>query len=324
MTQFWIIAALLVILAAAILLWPTLRRRKSGAQRSWVGILVALATPVLAIGIYAAVTNWDPEAANRSAADWAAIGRERARAGDYYGARVAYIAAFERTPVPSNALKLALAESLIMTDPESLLGEAGFLVEQVLAAEPNNTAALFYGAMAAGQRGELANARERFSRLLAAGLPRDIEDIVRAQLAAIAAAEAGGDAAQPTQPGESAGKVVRVRVTLGEGRSLPADLGPQARLYVFARRQDSPAPVAVKFFSPSAIPVEVTLSDAESPMAGVAGAQLSSLSEVSLEATLSSNGDARGQAGDLQAGPVMATVGSDDVVELVLDHVKTD
>ena len=50
MTQFWIIATLLVVLAAAILFFPTLLRRKSGAQWSAVGILVAVATPLFAIG----------------------------------------------------------------------------------------------------------------------------------------------------------------------------------------------------------------------------------------------------------------------------------
>jgi len=330
LTQFWIIAVLLVVLAAAILFWPTLRRRKSGARWSWVGIFVAIATPLLALGIYSSVTNWEPEVADRSAAEWAEIGRQYAQADDYFGARMAYINAYERTPVPSNALKLALAESLIMTDPDSLLGAAGTLIEEVLAAEPNNVAALFYGALASTQRGELANARERFSRLLASELPPNIEDLVRKQIAAIAAAEAGASGGAATDaagdaalPGPSAGKSVRVRVTLGEGQSMPA-LGPQARLYVSARQQAGAPPVAVKLLPPSAIPGEFTLSDADAipGMAAMSG-MLSSLSEALVTARLSSTGDAAGQAGDLYA-ELTTPVGSDEVVELVLDRVQTE
>jgi hypothetical protein len=51
------------------------------------------------------------------------------------------------------------------------------------------------------------------------------------------------------------------------------------------------------------------------------GRQLSSVEEVAVTARISANGDATGQPGDLQAEPVTARVGSDDVVELVIDSV---
>ena len=327
MTQFWIIATLLVVLAAAILFFPTLRRRKSGAQWSAVGILVAVATPLFAIGIYSAVTTWDPEATDRSSEEWAAVGRERFQAEDYFGARVAYIAAYERTPVPSNALKMSLAESLIITEPETLLGAAGMLVEEVLAAEPSNIRALFYGALAATQRGELANARERYSRMLGADLSPEIAQIVRTQIATLAAAEAGagGAASAAAEDGghpAAAGKTVRVRVRLAEGRSMP-DLGPQALLFLSARPDANAAPVAVQRLPASAIPGEFVLSDADAipGMAAMSGGRLSGLSEVLVTARLSSNGDARGQTGDLYAERTVQ-VGSDEIFELVLDRTQ--
>lgn len=325
MTAFWLVAVLLAVLAAVILFLPTLRRRGAGGRWSVAGIAVAVATPFVAIGIYSAVTTWDSEAAGRSSAEWAAIGRDRFVAEDYIAARMAYIAAYERTPAPSNALKMGLAEALIITEPDSLLGAAGMLVEEVLAAEPSNVSALFYGALAATQRGELANARERFSRMLASDLPPDVEGIVRRQIAAITAAEAAasggapGDIGDATQSEAGAGKTVRVRVRLGDGRSLP-ELGPQAKLFVSARPLQGGPPVAANDFAP-VIPGEFTLSDADSAMATVTGARLSSSSEVRVMARLSSNGDAMGQAGDLLSEPVTAQVGSDEVIELVLDRV---
>jgi hypothetical protein len=324
LTAFWIAAALLTVVAAAILFLPTLRRRRVGERWSAANILVAATTPLVAIGIYSGVTTWNPEIANRSSAEWAAIGRDRFLAEDYAAARTAYIAAYETTPAPSNALKMSLAEALIITEPESLLGTAGMLVEDVLAAEPGNVGELFYGALAATQRGDLANARERFSRMLALDLPPRIEELVRAQVAALAAAEsaASGGGVAPnggeTQQDPPAGKSLRVRVSLGEGRSMP-ELGPQARLFISARATQGAAgpPVAALQLPPSAIPGEFTLSDADSLM----GRQLSSVEEVAVTARISANGDATGQPGDLQAEPVTARVGSDDVVELVIDSV---
>lgn len=323
MTAFWIVAGLLCVLAATILFVPTLlRRRKAGAGWSITGIAAALATPLLALAIYSAVTTYDPELASLSSEEWAAMGRERFLAEDYESARIAYMTAFERTPVPSNELKLGLAESLIFTEPESLTAEAGMLVEDVLSAEPDNMRALFYGALGATQRGELANARDRWSRMLAFELPPEIEKIVREQMAALSAggaADAGAAAAldDETQPVPAAGESIRVRVSLGEGRSMPA-LGPQARLFVSARAaQGGGPPVAALQLAPSAVPGEFTLSDANSLM----GRALSSVDAVVVTARLSANGDALGQPGDLYAEPVTARVGSDEVVELVIDSV---
>lgn len=324
MTAFWLIAVVLALSAGAILFLPTLRRRGAGEGWSVAGVAAAVVVPLAAIGIYAAVTNWDPAATERSSEDWAAIGRERFLAEDYYGARLAYIAAYERTPVPTNALKMSLAESLIITQPDTLLGAAGMLVEEVLAAEPTNVNALFYGALAATQRGELANARERFTRMLAADLPPDIENLVQRQIAAITAAEAGAsgvaaaESGDGTQP-DAAAKTVRVRVKLGEGRSLPT-LGPEARLFISARSPQGGPPVAARQLAPSEIPGEVVLSDADSAMAQLTGARLSGESEVRVRALLSSNGDPSGQAGDLVSDYVAAQVGSDETVELVLDR----
>src|SRR5690606_4806678 len=313
--------------AGAILFLPTLRRRGAGEGWSVAGVAAAVVVPLAAIGIYAAVTNWDPAATERSSEDWAAIGRERFLAEDYYGARLAYIAAYERTPVPTNALKMSLAESLIITQPDTLLGAAGMLVEEVLAAEPTNVNALFYGALAATQRGELANARERFTRMLGADLSPEIAQIVRTQIATLAAAEAGagGAASAAAEDGghpAASGKTVRVRVRLAEGRSMP-DLGPQALLFLSARPDANAAPVAVQRLPASAIPGEFVLSDADAipGMAAMSGGRLSGLSEVLVTARLSSNGDARGQTGDLYAERTVQ-VGSDEIFELVLDRTQ--
>ncbi len=81
-----------------------------------------------------------------------------------------------------------------MTDRSSLTGEAGRPVEEVLAAEPGNAKALWYGGLVALDLGRYDAVRTRWTSLLALNPPPEVERAVRSQLAALegGALEAGG------------------------------------------------------------------------------------------------------------------------------------
>ena len=69
--------------------------------------------------------------------------------------------------------------------------------------------------------------------------------------------------------------------------------------------------------APEAWPVEVTLSDADSPMPT---AKLSAQSRVLVMARLSLSGDARPASGDLEAKPLEAVVGGNGAILLTLSR----
>jgi cytochrome c-type biogenesis protein CcmH len=345
MTLFWICAALLAAVAIGFLLVPLWRERQVSGNWSVSGLAAVIATVPLAVGLYFLVSSWDPNAeqlAPKAELDliaqlaakmvenpddvrgWRLLGNSYMTLGQYRLARQAFLEAWQRTPEPDNALKLSLAESFIYTDSAALVGDAGDLVEEVLATEPNNQKALFWGGVVAGERGQHDIARTRFTRLLAFDLPDDIEALVRRQLAAlgpgaggpeVAALGPGSGGAQSAAAGDGPQLTISVRVA--EGLSTDA-LGPSSALFLLARPPGTRQPIAVRREPVSAVPGTFTLSDANKMP--IATQSLGDFDELSIVARLSVAGVAAEGAGDLFAETTYRA-GDSQTLELVIDQV---
>jgi cytochrome c-type biogenesis protein CcmH len=228
--------------------------------------------------------------------------------GRYEEGRVAYQRLWALTREPDDALKLAYAESQILAERASLAGEAGRLVEEVLATRPDDWKALWYGGHVALELGRSDDARARWTTLLAMPLPEPLADSVRAQLAALGGE---GGASPPVS-----GPEIKLSVTLGPGLSL-ADLGPAAQLFIIARAPEGGPPIAVIRRPPSAVPGEFSLSDANSM---IQGRSLAAYPELTVVARLSRSGQPTAQPGDWQAEAVVRP-GDSQTVALVIDQV---
>ena len=68
MTGFWIGASLFIAVAVGFLLFPLWCERRRSGRWPATGLLTSLATAPVAIGIYLAVTNWDPSESTSEAA----------------------------------------------------------------------------------------------------------------------------------------------------------------------------------------------------------------------------------------------------------------
>ncbi|MBN1238465.1 MAG: hypothetical protein JXB36_08175, partial [Gammaproteobacteria bacterium] len=237
MTGFWIGVAALCVVALAFLLWPLWRQRRSTGQWSWSALAAVALTVPVAVGLYLSVSTWQPEALERSSSraaliaqaaeklrqqpddveGWRLLGRSYVAIGEYGAAANAFAEAWRRTPVPDNDLKLSFAEAQVLADRMALDGPAGDLIEQVLAEEPSNPKALWYGSQRALGLGDARAARSRLTRLLELGPPEEIAQILRAQLTQLpqadegSAASAGGEGA-PAAEGPS----ITLRVRLAE------------------------------------------------------------------------------------------------------------
>ena len=68
MTEFWLIAALLCVVAVAVLVLPLWVAKVRGGQWPQVGIGFAVAVAIVPIsfGLYRHVSNWDPAVAERA------------------------------------------------------------------------------------------------------------------------------------------------------------------------------------------------------------------------------------------------------------------
>jgi cytochrome c-type biogenesis protein CcmH len=324
---FWTVAALFCGVAILILLVPLWRHRKGGGSWWLGGVATSILIAPLAIGLYFYVSDWDPTVAQRAAESdeivarlaerlertpddvegWLLLARSYMTLGRYPQGRAAYYQAWIRTPMPDDDLKLSYAEAQILSDRSSLGGEAGRLVEEVLAAQPRDQRALWYGGIVAREAGREDVVRNRWTALLETNPPEEVAQVLRAELANLGA---GGDAAAV------AGPTIQLDVSLGPGKSLE-QLAPTAQLFIFARAPEGGPPLAVIRRPASAVPGQFTLSDANSM---IQGRSLASLERITVVARLSASGQPTEQPGDWFA---QAVVDPKDpgTVALVIDQV---
>ncbi len=315
MTAFWISAALLCGAAVGILLWPLWRQRRLNGRWSSLGLAAVFAMVPVAFVLYTQVSTWDADAAHRAAEGervvtqlaermrstpddvegWLLLARSYMTLGRPEQGRDAYREAWLRTPVRDNELKVSYAEAQVLADRSSLSGDAGRLFEEVLAADPNNVKALWYGGLVAIEAGNEGELEARWSRLIQLDVPAELRNFVQAQLAALGAPPDAGAAGAPAAA--ATGPTVRLTVSLGAGRAVE-QLGPNAALFIFAQAPGGGPPVAVIRQPPSAVPGQFTLSDANSM---IPGRSLGDYDELTLVARLSRSGQPGAQPGDWQA-----------------------
>ncbi|HEX7080346.1 MAG TPA: tetratricopeptide repeat protein [Gammaproteobacteria bacterium] len=336
MTGFWIGAGALCAVALAFILVPLWRQRRVTGRWSAAGVAFALLTVPLAFGLYVHLRTWQPEVLEQRARQvelvrrlaeemrenpeevegWRLLGRSYVALGEYGAAREAFEEAMRRTPEPDNELKLSLAEAQVLEDQSRLAGEAGEVIEEVLAEEPNNPRALWYGGQRALGLGDEAAARDRLTRLLDLGIvPEGLVPVIRAQLAALGSA-AGPQGSGAGEGAAADGPEIKVSVALGDGVSIDG-LGPDAALFIFARAPEGGPPVAVIRAPASAVPGEFVLSDRN---AMLAGRSLADFEELNLVARVSPSGQALEQPGDLY-GERRYRAGDGESVALVIDKV---
>jgi cytochrome c-type biogenesis protein CcmH len=288
----------------------------------------------IAVMVYKHLSTWDPQLEHRATEGarlvaelasrlerepddvdgWLLLARSYMVLGQYDKGRDAYHEAWIRTSAPDNELKIAYAESQILADHAALGGEAGRLIEEVLAVDADDPKALWYGGHVAIELGREDLAKTRWSRLLEINpsLPAEVETMLKQQLAALGEAPPGGPAgtAGPVAP---SGPSVQVNVSLGSGHTVP----PNASLFIIARTAAAGPPVAVIRERASALPGQFTLSDANSMLPG---RSLADFEELTLVARVSTSGQPTAQPGDIQAQAVFRPKDGGSVA-LVIDEV---
>jgi cytochrome c-type biogenesis protein CcmH len=225
MTQFWIAALALGLVAAAIVLVPVVRAwAAEPADRSssalGVGIVVAFAIPVVAVLLYSRWTSWDwaaggmrmaaPGAAEMHQMDevivaleqrlaqqpediesWMLLGRSYMAMRQFDDAAVAFRRASALDGQASVQILADLGEALALSDPEGLQGEAGAIFERVLAMSPSHPKGLWYGGLNAYENFNWELADERLSLLLTLNPPESLVPLLQERIAAARAHTSG-------------------------------------------------------------------------------------------------------------------------------------
>jgi cytochrome c-type biogenesis protein CcmH len=323
MNLFLAMTAVMTIAGVTLIAWPLLRQ---GPHRSpQAAVLAAVMIPVLVWLVYPKVSShdWarpaerlaDPAAETRSL-DEAVASLEQKLAGnpaDEQGwvllgssylaidrpaeAAQAYQRAVELSKGSNLGARLGAAEAMITADPEALSGAAGQEIEAILALDPRNPKALWYGGILALARGDVASARTRWRALLDLDPPQEVQQIIAAQLAQL---DVGGAERQQVLAGTNTGKgadtAIAVQVSVND--SLRNRISPSAAVFIFVRDPaKSGPPLAVVRRLASELPLSLRIGDADLMLPG--GPGFASLKSAALVARIANAGNPVAQPGDL-------------------------
>lgn len=331
MTTFAIICAVMI---AAALLWITLPLLRPKApvdasgtrrERRTASVVVVLSVSLLAIAMYASLSNWNWQAVQTEAAKqadvegmlkqleaklasnpqdvdgWLLLGRSYAAMSRFDGAADAFQRAYDLTKGGNVEAMVGLGEALVMVDETSLAGRAGKLFEAALAKAPANPKALWYSSMAALQSGDLRTGRDRLQLLIAQNPPEELRAVLERQIQDLT--QQIGDAGQGPQPGAAAAaaptqatqqRVIRASITIAP--QIQQQLRGTMPLFVLARDPAAGGPpLAVQRRSSAEIPLTIELSERDAMMPT---RTIASVPRVQVVARLSRTGAPQAGSGD--------------------------
>lgn len=233
-----------------------------------------------------------------NAEGWLMLGRSYAVLGQFEPAVAAYRRVLQLQP--RNAQALAdLADALAASSDKRFEGEPARLVEQALAADPNNLKALLLAGTVAFDRKDYPAAIRHWEKARTVG-PADHALVQQAgenlaevrQLAGLPPAPA--PAATPVAA--ASGPSISGRVELAP--ALAARAAPDDTVFVFARPAEGPRmPLAILTKKVRDLPLDFTLDDS---LAMGPQARLSQAARVVVGARVSKSGQAMPQPGDLE------------------------
>lgn len=330
----WVIIAIMCLVATLFVTWPLYRQQ----QRLSLLIATCVATIVaISLGLYAyqgrpglpsgagsaeqpdieamvsslaARLESDPDDVN----GWKMLGRSYMTMQNYGAAVDAYERAVELEDSQNAQTLVDLGAAILARDNVGIQGRTAALFESALALEPNNPNALFYGGIAALNRGNTELAAERWEILLGLNPPEEIRGILEQRIA-----EWRGQPlpAQQAPPAAKAEPVISAQISVAAAiqESLPAE----ASVFVIARDPAQPSPpIAVTRRQLSELPALVTLGDGESM---IPGRNLSGFAEFEIVVRISVSGQPIAQSGDWFVAAIVKPAESNEISLLIEQQV---
>ncbi len=338
----WVIFAAMAVVAAAFVVVPLVK-----APRALSGSLFA-ATIALAAGVYWLVGSpGTPSGAGQlpdigqmvaglaerleerpdDVEGWKMLGRSYMQLGNYPGAVEAFGKAVELEGSQQAQTLIELGEAHLSNNDQQITAREIALFENAVRIDPESPSALFWGGIAAANRGDNGLAATRWSKLRTTEPPptpevmRVLDERIAAWRGEPVHPPVGAAAAPETPTAETAaegGASIRLTVALSDAarNALPAN----ASVYVIARDPAQPSPpIAVQRRTLSELPAELTLSDRD---AMIPGRTLSAFDEVEIVARASSTGQPVQQPGDWFTMASVATSNGEELAMVIDEQVR--
>lgn len=303
----------------------------ASAPRRRTAVVMALAVPLLAVGVYAGVGDWravDPppvqadltkltqtlaqrlESHPDEREGWILLGRAYAGLGRQADAAQAFGRALALEPRDPDLLAQRAQALALQSEPPQWSAEANGLLADALAIDADHAQSLWLAGVAAMAAGDAGTAGRHWRHLLTLIAPdAPVAVRLRETLAQIGQSP---DAAAPASaaPAATAGPTVRIGLSPALASTLPAD----ATVFVVVR--DNPQggmPVAAVRRRVADLPLDLVLTD---DMSLLPTRRLSTLETLWISARISTGGSAEGAPDDPRAAPVAAHWKPDEQVSL--------
>ncbi len=244
---------------------------------------------------------------------WRLLGRAYTAENRLDKAAEAYAEAARLAPEDADVLTEAAEARALASADRRFDPRAVEQLEKALALNPQHQRARWFLGISQRQAGEPARAAETWTPLLTR-----IQDEKTLASLLEQVNEARSDAGLPAieRPAVVAESGIRVEVNFAPGFRDRASLPAGAQVFVLARAAGGPPmPVAAEKHDAAALPLTLTLSDADNLMGG---RKLSELQDVEIVARLSMSGSADRGEGDVESAPVRVRLPADAPVRLVI------
>jgi len=319
--------AAMLVTAVLFVVWPLYRQEK---RLSGSSIAVVAGVLLISLSVYSRIGTPDADAPPADLAPsvedmvsslaqklqqnpdnlegWKMLARSYVQMGNFPAASSAYERAIEMEGGRNGQTLADFGETLLMSDQYALEGRASQLFEDALLIAPTNQKALFYGGMAAVQRGDKELGAQRWEPLLASAPPPNIAEMLRQQIAAVRGVA-------PAAVEVASNSVVTASVSLGEAAA--AAVPAAATVFVIARDPAQPSPpIAAVRRLVSELPADVAIGDSD---AMIPGRVPSGFSQLEIVARVSMSGQPMAQAGDW-FGQRTVTVADSGEIAIVIDE----
>ncbi len=333
----WVLIALMLVVAVSVIAVPLYRADKRISATIALSALTVTALSALiysqigtpgsrsqsaeqmadvdeVVAVLAARLEQDPG----DTSGWKMLGRSYFSLRNFPGAISAFEKAVELESGQDGQTLTDLGEAIIYSDADAIVGRAGDLFENALVLTPNNPKALFYGGMAAVQRGDKELGATRWEALLATSPPPNVQEILRQQIAELRgetpATVADTPAAPPAEAPATANGIT-VSVDLGES-ALSANL-PDATVFIIVRDPLQPSPpIAALRRQVSELPTSVIIGDSD---AMIPGRVPSGFDRLEIIARVSLAGQPVAVSGDWFGDSIIGTAETQDV-QITIDR----
>ncbi|EFI59344.1 MULTISPECIES: c-type cytochrome biogenesis protein CcmI [Comamonas] len=207
-----------------------------------------------------------------------------------------------------------LADALASAQGGSLDGEAGEAIKQALMLQPDQPKALALAGSAAARHGKLDEAQKNWQALLRQLEPgSDIALRVQDDLLKLEALASEGSSASTARTAAASKSRLSGELRWAASKTNPSEPArlAKAQVFVVARADGHPRPVAVLRLPATSLPAYFTLGPENLLDPAVS---LSSYPELRLQARLSLDGQAMPQAGDIYSQSFSVTPGSSNLL----------